>query len=112
MRGLLRKVSVGLIIAVALGPLASALESSSDYYSKTQFPESVSPGQTITIAHEFDKTKGDITVKLFLVGSTTAQQIATGSLAADSHSVSVELSDKLPSGRYYATVDYGGLKDE
>ncbi len=110
MRDLLRRCLFGSII---VGPLASRLHAASDY-GKTQFPESVSPGQTISITRDFDKSRGDITVKLFLIGSDsgTAQQTATGSLAADSRSVSIDLKDRLSPGRYYVSIDYGDVKGE
>src|SRR3984893_7542256 len=78
----------------------------------TNFPETVSPGETVTIAGTFDPAKkANAVVKLYHVGTTAIVDTRAGEVSAKS--IVVKLPDSnLPAGRYYVTVDEENLVDQ
>jgi hypothetical protein len=78
----------------------------------TNFPEAVSPGETITIAGTFDTAnKTNAVVKLYHVGTTAIVDTRAGEVGEKSITVKLPGSN-LPAGRYYLTVDVENLVNQ
>jgi hypothetical protein len=80
-----------------------------------RFPETVSPGTKLSITGDFAATDRKPAVKIHAVGSDSKSVPSidpdTIKQVSDTE-IDVKLPDKLPPGRYYFTLNYGGLTSE
>ena len=98
-------------VSLAMVPLSPRLHAAT-LDNTTNFPDAVSPGETVTIAGKFDPVKQPTAaVKLYHVGTTAIVDTRTG--AVTDKSITVKLPDAtLPAGRYYLTVDDENLVNQ
>jgi hypothetical protein len=102
---------VALIIAAVLSAAGSSLAASVD--DNNRFPETVSPGQQITVSGKFDSTdpKDNVTAKLHPLGGEPARDPKDQNVTSP-NKVTITLPDDLLPGRYYMTISYADLKDK
>src|SRR5579864_4137635 len=95
------------------GATNTAPASTSRVDDTIRFPESISPGSTLTITGTFTGKDQQAKVKIHLVGSDLSKDPGidpdTTKKVSDTQ-IDVKLPDKLAPGRYYLTLDYGDLQ--
>jgi hypothetical protein len=102
------KIVFYLLALSAVSSWASRALKAASLSDSTHFPETVSAGQTITVAGKFDPAnQKSAIVKLYLVGTEAVLKTFTGDVTDSS--VSVTLPDDLKPGRYFLTLDYDNL---
>ena len=106
-----RNANIYLCLALLMfGVLALPLHATSGA-DVTNFPEVVSPGQSITILGSFDPlAQGGAVIRIYVVGTSVVQSTVSGQVGEKS--ITTKIPENIKPGRYYVTVDCGDVKDK